>query len=163
MFEEDFTTRGVQTDRPESYQHLKAQPSIRRHIWIFSPSNGISKIGKVSPSNGSMFFLWELKSEAQTLTLIIYQSTFSFGPFSLLPWGFFFFFPDPSGAEAHSYCHSLSPSSAFFFLLRFLFLHPLAGQLFIFRVGSRAVGGATPLESCALHFLTVEVWRTPTF
>lgn len=28
-----------------------------------------------------MFFLWELKSEAQTLILIIYQCTFSFGPF----------------------------------------------------------------------------------
>lgn len=59
---------------------FKAPPLILRHIGIFSlPSNGINNIGKEKSLNSlSMFFLWELKSEAQTLNLIIFLYAFFF-------------------------------------------------------------------------------------
>lgn len=86
-------------------------------------------LAKISPSNNSpYFFLWELKSEAQTLSLTIFLYTF-FWPIPLSP---SHSFSNHSWAEA-PFLIPLCSSQSLFLPLRseptFLFLHTLAWQL----------------------------------
>lgn len=70
--------------QPRELSALEDPDLILRHVELLFPlpSNGINTIGKDGPSNDSPsphFCLWELKSEAPSLTLSIF-------PINVLPW-----------------------------------------------------------------------------
>lgn len=114
-------------------------------------------LANVSPSNDAVCFLWELKSEAQTLSL-----TLSPTPFLLTLLG---------ATKALLFPSSLHPGASCRHLLAFLLLGALADSSLWSAhpalappsgPGSRQAGEATLLEACTLHFPTK--WKgTQTF
>lgn len=80
MFEEDIAPRVCrQTDRALS---TSEGPALDSETFGFLLCHPVTFTGeaKASPSKDSVCFLWELKSEAQTLNFTLIPSTFSSGP-----------------------------------------------------------------------------------
>lgn len=76
--------QGCRDRQTQELSAFEGPALILRNVGFFFsplPSNGINTIGRSGPSNDSpqIFFLWELKSEAQTLTLNIFQSLLARG------------------------------------------------------------------------------------